>query len=60
MRVVSECKTPYVKQNVQVGSGVPRADETTPDIEAPEGMNDELKAVLERLQKSIKKGKPRE
>jgi hypothetical protein len=58
MRVVSECKTPYIKQQVKVGEGIPRVEESVTDVVLPENMNEELKAVLEKLKKSIKKGKP--
>ncbi len=58
MRVVSECKTPYEKQNVAVGAGLPRVEELDIDVDLPDDMNSELKAVLENLKKSIKKGKP--
>jgi len=58
MRVVSECRTPYEKQRVEVGAGLPRAEESETDVVLPDGMDSELKAVLENLKKSIKKGKP--
>lgn len=58
MRVVSNCKTPYVKQDTQIGAGLTHIEDNTPDISIPENMNEDLKAVLERLKKSIKKGKP--
>ena len=58
MRVVSECPSPYVKQEIRVGAGVPRVEEIDQDVEISDSMNDELRSVLERLKKSIKKGKP--
>jgi len=60
MRVVSECRTPYEKQDVPVGAGLPRVEESETDVALPDDMDGELKAVLEKLKKSIKKGKPTE
>ncbi len=57
MRVVTECKTPYIKQNESVGAGVTRVEDAVCESEFPMEMNEELKTVLERLKKSIKKGK---
>jgi hypothetical protein len=57
IRVVTECRTPYRRQEAPVGSGIPRAPEVEPDVPVNEGVPDELKAVLERLKASIRSGK---
>lgn len=56
IRVVSECKTPYKKTDVIVGSGIPRVVEDEPDVEVRQDIDDELKEVLEKLKNSIRKG----
>ena len=58
IRVVNECKTPYTRLTVPVGEGISRMEESSVDVLLPENMNEELKAVLEKLKNSIKKGKP--
>ena len=60
LRVVSECRTPYVKNEEQIGSGIPRITESENDVEVNQSMDDELIKVLEKLKASIKKGKPTE
>ena len=60
LRVVSECRTPYVKNEEQIGSGIPRITESEKDVEVNQSMDDELIKVLEKLKASIKKGKPTE
>lgn len=61
VRVVSECKTPYKRQDTPVGEGIPRVETGSPeevDVSVREDIPDELKSVLERLRTSIRKGKP--
>lgn len=58
IRIVSECKSPYKKQNVPVGAGVVRSEELVPDTGLPDDMDQNLKEILEKLKQSIKKGKP--
>lgn len=58
IRVVSECSTPYIKQDLEVGSGVKRIEPEEADIILPETMDSGLKEVLEKLKNSIRKGKP--
>jgi Protein of unknown function (DUF721). len=60
MRVVTECRTPYVKQDSTVGAGLHRQEtiEDLPDIAVRDDLDDSLKDVLERLKASMKKGKP--
>lgn len=57
IRVVSECKTPYKKNDEIVGSGIPRVVEEEPDVEVRQDVDDELKKVLEKLKNSIRKGR---
>jgi len=57
IRVATECKTPYVRQESTVGSGVQRVTEEESDCEISESISGDLKEVLERLKASIKKGK---
>ena len=57
IRVESECSTPYHKEELTVGAGIPRIEEEPSAVEIKESMNENLKEVLERLKQSIKKGK---
>lgn len=58
MRIVTECKTPYVKQIEPIGEGIPRQEEVLSETNESKDMDEELKKVLEKLKISIKKGKP--
>lgn len=60
IRVVTECKEPYEKQNIPVGSGIPRIEPVENADSFSADLNKDLNTVLERLKKSIKKGKPTE
>jgi hypothetical protein len=57
IRVLTECKAPYIRQDVPVGAGVERLPENGEDCTVSENVPDELKSILEKLKESIKKGK---
>lgn len=65
IRVVSDCKTPYIRQNNSVGTGIHRIQEK--DINETEkyeiddsSLNEDLKIIFEKLKESIRKGKPQD
>lgn len=58
IRVISECKTPYIRQKPTIGEGVQRITEDIPDVEISDTVSGDLKDILSRLRESIKKGKP--
>jgi hypothetical protein len=57
IRISSECKTNYVRQDILVGAGVERSNQNDEPCEVSGTVPDELKEILEKLKESIKKGK---
>jgi hypothetical protein len=55
IRVISECITPYVKEENHIGQGVYRVEEEAIESKC----SDDLTTILSKLKESIQRGKPK-